>query len=157
LILPFPPPLGGGASAAAYIEKLRAEAVRHANEGLVLVDAGDTWQGAPVGTLTEGAIMETYFDVLQYDAVVPGNHEFDKGKDIAIRMSRNMRHPFLCANIYRAGTQELVDWVHGDAPPEDLRRQFVDSTGQFRRDRAHAYPQPGVAYSAMLLRKPPTK
>lgn len=30
--------------------------------------------------------------------------------------------------------QELVDWVHGDTPPEDLRRQFVDSTGQFRRD-----------------------
>jgi len=30
--------------------------------------------------------------------------------------------------------QELVDWVHGDTPPEDLRRNFVDSTGQFRRD-----------------------
>jgi len=30
--------------------------------------------------------------------------------------------------------QELRDWVYGDSPPEDLRRQFVDSTGQFRRD-----------------------
>lgn len=30
--------------------------------------------------------------------------------------------------------QELVDWVKGDTPPEDLRRYFVDSTGQFRRD-----------------------
>ena len=30
--------------------------------------------------------------------------------------------------------QELVDWVHGDNPPDDLRRNFVDSTGQFRRD-----------------------
>ena len=30
--------------------------------------------------------------------------------------------------------QELVDWVRGENPPEDLRRQFVDSTGQFRKD-----------------------
>ena len=30
--------------------------------------------------------------------------------------------------------QELVDWVRGENPPEDLRRYFVDSTGQFRRD-----------------------
>jgi peptidyl-prolyl cis-trans isomerase D len=30
--------------------------------------------------------------------------------------------------------QELVDWVRGDNPPEDLKRNFVDSTGQFRRD-----------------------
>lgn len=30
--------------------------------------------------------------------------------------------------------QELRDWVHSENPPEDLRRNFVDSTGQFRRD-----------------------
>ena len=30
--------------------------------------------------------------------------------------------------------QELVDWVRGENPPEDLKRNFVDSTGQFRRD-----------------------
>lgn len=30
--------------------------------------------------------------------------------------------------------QEIVDWVRGDNPPEDLRRNFVDSLGQFRRD-----------------------
>ncbi|MGB2958951.1 MAG: peptidylprolyl isomerase [Bacteroidota bacterium] len=33
-----------------------------------------------------------------------------------------------------ATDQELIDWVRGDNPPEDLRRNFVDSTGQFRRD-----------------------
>ncbi len=30
--------------------------------------------------------------------------------------------------------QEIQDLVVGDNPPEDLRRYFVDSTGQFRRD-----------------------
>ena len=30
--------------------------------------------------------------------------------------------------------QEIVDWVRGENPPEELRRYFVDSTGQFRKD-----------------------
>lgn len=30
--------------------------------------------------------------------------------------------------------QEIVDWVRSDNPPEDLKRNFIDSTGQFRRD-----------------------
>lgn len=30
--------------------------------------------------------------------------------------------------------QELLDWVRGDNPPEDLRRNFIDSAGTFRRD-----------------------
>ncbi|MCC6396126.1 MAG: peptidylprolyl isomerase, partial [Bacteroidetes bacterium] len=30
--------------------------------------------------------------------------------------------------------QELVEWVRGENPPDDLRSNFIDSTGQFRRD-----------------------
>ena len=30
--------------------------------------------------------------------------------------------------------QELIDWVRGENPPEDLKRNFTDSTGTFRRD-----------------------
>ena len=107
----FPPPLGGGASAMAYVEKVRAEAATDPNAGVLLVDAGDTWQGAPVGTLTLGAVMEEYYNALDYDAVVPGNHEFDKGQEVAIRLSRNLERPFLCCNIFKAGTDSLVDWV----------------------------------------------
>ena len=42
------------------------------------------------------------------------------------------------AEIKRLGLtvtdQELIDWVRGPNPPEELRRNFIDSTGQFRRD-----------------------
>ncbi len=30
--------------------------------------------------------------------------------------------------------QEIVDWVKGDNPPDDLKQNFIDSTGEFRRD-----------------------
>src|SRR6188474_3698192 len=70
----FPPPLGGGASAATYIQKIRAEVAGDPNAGVLLVDAGDVWQGAPVGTITQGTVMEEYFKTLDYDVVVLGNH-----------------------------------------------------------------------------------
>ena len=107
----FPPPLGGGASAAAYVQLVREACRSSSDEAVLLVDAGDTWQGAPEGTLTEGEVVEEYFNALEYDVVVPGNHEFDKGKELAVRMSANMRQKFVCANIYVAGTETLVDWV----------------------------------------------
>jgi len=107
----FPPPLGGGASAAAYVQAVREACENLPDEAVLLVDAGDTWQGAPERTLTEGAVVEEYFNALAYDAVIPGNHEFDKGKELAIRMSHEMRQKFVCANIFKAGTDSLVDWV----------------------------------------------
>ncbi len=33
----------------------------------------------------------------------------------------------------KVSDQEIREWVYGDNPPEDLRRYFVDSTGQFQR------------------------
>jgi 2',3'-cyclic-nucleotide 2'-phosphodiesterase (5'-nucleotidase family) len=107
----FPPPLGGGASAKAYVDKVRGEIAADPNAGMLLVDAGDTWQGAPVGTLTQGAVMETYYNTMQYDVVVPGNHEFDKGQDVAVRISRALDKPFVCCNIFKAGTDSLVEWT----------------------------------------------
>jgi len=107
----FPPPLGGGASAAAYVQRVRAECEKDPDSDLLLLDAGDTWQGAPVGTLSEGRVMETYFDAMRYDAVTVGNHEFDHGLQVPIRMSKAMRAKFVCANIYKEGTTEPVDWT----------------------------------------------
>lgn len=35
--------------------------------------------------------------------------------------------------------KEITDWVYGENPPEDLRRYFVDSTGQFMRESFEAF------------------
>ncbi len=105
----FPPPLGGGASMAAYVKKVRAEA-EAAGEDILLVDAGDIFQGAPVGTKTRGTAMVDFFDGLGYDALVPGNHDFDLGRENAERLSRLMKTPWVCANLRDESTGEIVDW-----------------------------------------------
>jgi len=66
--------LGGFARCAAQIRKWRKE-----NPHCLTVDAGDVYQGTQVGLSTRGRIMMDGFNLLNYDAWVPGNHDFDWG------------------------------------------------------------------------------
>ena len=46
-------------------------------DDVLLIDGGDIYQGAPISNLTDGAVMRAALDVMDYDAVCLGNHEFD--------------------------------------------------------------------------------
>lgn len=107
----FPPPIGGGASGATYIKKVREAIAKDPRAEMLLVDTGDCWQGSPVGTLTEGTVMVDYYRTLDYDMVGVGNHEFDAGWQNAKRLSEALPHKMVSCNIRDAATGELVDWV----------------------------------------------
>ncbi len=106
----FPPVLGGGASAAAIIKKVRQQAQAHGNP-VLLIDAGDIYQGTLVGTLSKGKAVVEYMNMMQYDAVVPGNHDFDLGKENLIELIQMSRFPWVSANIYDTRTGKLWKWV----------------------------------------------
>ena len=106
----FPPPLGGGASMMNYVEEVRAMAAA-AGEEVLLLDAGDTFQGAPVGSKTKGDAVVEFFNTIGYDAIVPGNHDFDMGRENCERLAKNCNMPWICANLRDESTGELVDWV----------------------------------------------
>lgn len=106
----FPPPLGGGASAARYIKAVRAEAEANGEE-VLLVDVGDMFQGTPIGSKTKGTAVIEYFNAIGYDFAVPGNHDFDMGRDNAERLARLSNFPWICCNLAEEDTGELVDWV----------------------------------------------
>jgi 2',3'-cyclic-nucleotide 2'-phosphodiesterase/3'-nucleotidase len=100
----------GVAKAAALITKLRAEA---AGATLVL-DAGDTIQGTPLATyyakqepITETGAkhpMAKSMNVLHYDAVTLGNHEFNYGLPLLNLWIRQLGFPALAANAVSAKT-----------------------------------------------------
>lgn len=48
-----------------------------AYDDVILVDGGDIYQGSPVSNLTDGAALRAALDIMGYDAVTLGNHEFD--------------------------------------------------------------------------------
>lgn len=102
----FPPSLGGGASAAAIIEK-----VRHQGRETLLIDAGDIFQGTLVGTLSKGKAVVEFMNRLHYDATVPGNHDFDLGKENLIELIKASKFPWVSANIYDKATGRVWEWV----------------------------------------------
>ena len=71
---------GGMELLSGYISNLRAA---RANDGgaLLLIDAGDMWQGTLESNLTEGASVVAAFNALGYTAAAFGNHEFDFGPE----------------------------------------------------------------------------
>src|SRR5678815_334445 len=66
------PRLGG------YLANLRRERARTGG-GVVLVDAGDMFQGTLESNLNEGAAVVRAYNALKYDAAAIGNHDFDFG------------------------------------------------------------------------------
>ena len=106
----FPPPLGGGASAASYIKEVRRKATA-AGEDVLLVDVGDMFQGTPIGTKTEGRAVIDYFNAIGYDFAVPGNHDFDLGRDVTEARANQSNFPWVCANLIESETGTHVPWV----------------------------------------------
>ncbi len=98
---PFP---GGLTRVATVVDSLRA---RYPGQ-VVLVDAGDLLAGDPYAAYwatharTPHPLLEA-MDVLEYDAIVPGNHEFNYGYDFFRQAytGRNLRP--VCANCILPG------------------------------------------------------
>jgi len=103
----FPPPLGGGASAAATIKYVRKKAKEN-SEPVLLLDAGDFFQGHPIGTMTNGEAVIKYMNMVKYDAMTIGNHEFDAGYAQLKKTLSLAEFPIVCANIVFENTGEII-------------------------------------------------
>lgn len=77
---PFPadhprnPNSGGVARRAALIENIRKE-----NPNVLLLDAGDIFQGTPYFNYYGGELEFKLMSMMQYDLATMGNHDFDNG------------------------------------------------------------------------------
>jgi 5'-nucleotidase len=84
---------GGMLRLATLVAKLRAE-----NPNLLLLDAGDLFQGTPYFNYFKGNIMTKIMSRMGYDAATIGNHEFDNGLgDIDLAL-RDAKFPFISSN-----------------------------------------------------------
>ncbi len=101
----FPPQLGGGASAATLIKHVRSLASKTRDH--MLFDAGDFFQGRPVGTVTNGVAVVEYMNAIGYDGLTLGNHEFDIHSDELIETLRLADFPIISCNIIDKRTGEI--------------------------------------------------
>lgn len=66
----------------------------------LLLDAGDQFQGTLLFTLHREKIVADLANVMAYDAMVPGNHEFDDGCDRFFSLVRSLDAPVVAANLF---------------------------------------------------------
>ena len=85
--------LGGMAQRASLIKKIRAK-----NEHVLLLDAGDIFQGTPYFNMYAGELEFKLMSEMKYDAATLGNHDFDNGLDGILRELPHAKFPFLCSN-----------------------------------------------------------
>jgi len=92
--------LGGVAARMDLVEKIRAE-----EEHVLLLDAGDIFQGTPYFNLYKGEPEIKAMTSLGYDACTIGNHDFDAGmENLATQLTRHANFPMLVANYDFTGT-----------------------------------------------------
>ncbi len=100
-------------------------AQRHGDNGtVILLDAGDQFQGTLISNYNKGQLVFATMNQIRYDAVIPGNHDFDFGPADSIedtsddptkkrealeRLVRQVDFPLISANtFYRATFKDVA-------------------------------------------------
>lgn len=84
----------GFAKISTKVNELRA-----ANPNLLLVDVGDTFHGQTIATLVKGESIAKVLNAMDYDVMVPGNHDFNYGQDRLLELKGMLNFPMISANI----------------------------------------------------------
>ncbi len=115
---------GGLVSVSGYVEAAR-EIRRHDGGGVLLIDAGDMWQGTLESNLSEGEAVVRAYNAMGYVAAAIGNHEFDFGPsgpnavpvkadddplEALKQRATEANFPLLAANLINTDTGVRVDW-----------------------------------------------
>lgn len=96
---PFPenhakyPGKGGVARRYEMIQKIRSE-----EENVLLLDAGDIFQGTPYFNKFGGVLEMKLMSKLGYDVATMGNHDFDGGMEGFVKAKEFADFPFVCSN-----------------------------------------------------------
>ena len=91
--------LGGVAPRAELIKKIRSE-----EEHVLLLDAGDIFQGTPFFNIYKGEPEIKAMSAMQYDAATMGNHDFDDGLDDFALQLQYANFPIIICNYDFTGT-----------------------------------------------------
>lgn len=98
-IEPFPsnhskfPNMGGVSRRHSVLQQIRSQ-----EEHVLLLDAGDIFQGTPYFNAFNGELEMKLMSLLEYDAATMGNHDFDIGLEGFLNAKQFADFPFLCAN-----------------------------------------------------------
>lgn len=85
--------LGGISKRSKLVKEIRSK-----EENVMLLDAGDVFQGTPYFNFFGGEIEYKLMSEMGYDATTLGNHDFDNGLDGLLRMLPHANFPHIVSN-----------------------------------------------------------
>ncbi len=102
------------------------ETTKAAGNHVLLVDDGDSVQGEPLGSMTEGEADIRLMNQLKYDVAIPGNHEYDYGMEQFFKLVEMAEFPYISCNFTK--DDELVFDPYIIKEAGDYRIGFVGVT-----------------------------
>jgi 5'-nucleotidase / UDP-sugar diphosphatase len=97
---------GGVARRVTELEKIRAE-----GGNMVLIDAGDQFQGTLFFIEYKGKAAQQFMNQMNYQAMAVGNHEFDDGPSVLAEFIKGVNFPVLSANIDASQDPDLAGLI----------------------------------------------
>jgi len=97
---------GGAPALSSMISILKKE--MHGN--VLIVDAGDEWQGTLESNLVKGRTVVNYFNRIGVKVAAIGNHEFDFNIEEMTNRFGEANYPYVSANIFERKTGKHPNW-----------------------------------------------
>ncbi|BCG86052.1 multifunctional 2',3'-cyclic-nucleotide 2'-phosphodiesterase/5'-nucleotidase/3'-nucleotidase [Mesorhizobium sp. 113-3-9] len=85
--------------AGRLITAIAQERKKLEGQNVLLLNAGDSFQGSLFYTTYKGAVEEEFLNQLKPDAVTLGNHEFDDGESALVPYLDKAKFPIVSANV----------------------------------------------------------
>ncbi|NLY46743.1 MAG: LysM peptidoglycan-binding domain-containing protein [Tissierella sp.] len=87
--------------------------LKEQDPNVLLLNAGDTVHGTTLATLSSGESVVGLMNIMGFDAMTPGNHEFNYGYDRLVELDKMAEFPFLGANIVKEkdGTSDFEPYI----------------------------------------------
>ena len=98
----------GGASIGLAQMAAAVKEVKSKNPATLWLDAGDTFHGMPVITISKGENLVPILNAAGYDAMTAGNHDFNYGSAQLERLAKKLKFPLLDVNVIRKSDGKLV-------------------------------------------------
>ncbi len=101
---------GGVARVATKINELRDQ-LTAAGENVIVLDAGDQFQGSLMYTTYKGAVEAEFMEKIGFDVMAVGNHEFDDGPEKLAEFIDKVSFPVISGNLDLSGSNLLTGKV----------------------------------------------
>ncbi len=120
--------IGGMAFWAGAVKSIRDGMAKRYGEraGVLVLDGGDQFQGSLLSNYSEGALFFSLMNDVGYDAIVPGNHDYDFGpegwlvdqvptgekgdpKGVIKKLAASAHFPMLSSNTYKKASLKTID------------------------------------------------